>query len=209
MESKETKPNEQDQRKLHAEITQIANQRVTLVTVAIALLGVVLAWTFPRELPSGGAASASAAAAGKVIASTAFYSSALLYVLFFVIFWYNFRLTRNLRMFTTYLMVTGASVWERHAVAYRQVHGSRVYTFPQAWMFVVLGTIVAVAPAAVVFFKTGSLGAVWSWGLVLHVLLTGGYFVFVCGMGFGRWFDDEKKIADNWRRLLDSDQTDK
>jgi len=104
-------PTTEDQRKLHAEITQIANQRFLLAIFAVTTFGVVEGWILPK-LPT------------KLGGGFVFANSIILCLLIFSLFMLNYGLAQMQRVFTTYLIVTDASKWEQD---WKRFRGERPY----------------------------------------------------------------------------------
>jgi hypothetical protein len=84
-------PSPEDQRKIHAEITQIVNQRLQLTTFAITLFGVIGAWLIPKSSPPK----------GSDLGDFTFAATDLLITLLFAIYVYSHVLKGMLRVFTT------------------------------------------------------------------------------------------------------------
>jgi hypothetical protein len=131
-------PTTEDQRKLHAEITQIANQRFLIALFAITTFGVVEGWILPK-LPT---------TPGAEIGGFVFAISIVLCLLVFGLFMLNYALAQMQRVFTAYLIVTDASKWEQDWKRFRSESGSywgytRPFTF---WVFVFLVVIITGLP---------------------------------------------------------------
>jgi len=124
-----SKPTAEDQRKLHAEVTQITNQRFLLTLFAITTFGVMQGWILPQVPHSPGAD----------VGGFVFWISIILCFILFFLFLLNHSLGQVQRIFTSYLIVTGASIWEQDWKQYRQEFRTFAYTKPFTfYVFVVL-----------------------------------------------------------------------
>jgi hypothetical protein len=94
-------PNTEDERKLHAEINQIGNQRFILTTLAVTLFGVLTTIMVPK--PQG----------ASDIGVFPFAVSAVLSILLCAIYFWNQTLKNTMRIFTSYLVETKKSQWEQ------------------------------------------------------------------------------------------------
>jgi hypothetical protein len=125
-------PNEQDVRKIHAEVTQLVHERFLLTTVAIIAFGVVSAWFVSKVGPTS----------GDALGGFAFAASILLTSLLFVLYVFSHLLKNVLKVFTTYLIVTGASGWEQDAKRFRDPERAYLgYTGPQTLVFLFLTAV--------------------------------------------------------------------
>src|SRR5574341_1837862 len=92
-----------DLQKIHNEINQIVNQRFVITTVAIAFFGVIVTLMNPKN--------------NQIVDSEnvafIFIASILLTLSLLFFFSYSYWLKRQLRIFTTYLLVKKISNWER------------------------------------------------------------------------------------------------
>ena len=110
----------EDQRKLHAEVTQIANQRILVTLFAITTFGVVQGWILPQISHT----------LGTDVGGFVFGISIVLCLIIFGLFLLNHSLGQVRRIFTSYLVVTGASKWEQDWKRYRHKFGTTAYTKP-------------------------------------------------------------------------------
>ena len=114
----------EDERKIHAEVTQIAQQRFVLTTVAITMLGVAGGWGLSRDSHGD-------------LGPPVFWSTALLNVVLCALFLYSLSLLNMLRTLTVYLELNG-SAWEGHWQRYNSGHGVWAYTRSQGAVFFAL-----------------------------------------------------------------------
>ncbi len=121
-------PTTEDERKLHAEINQIVNQRFLLTTLALTLFGVLTAWMVPKE---------SHDQADTAIGVFPFAISIVLSTLLFSIYLWSHLLKNTMRVFTSYLAVSGKSNWEIDWREFRKERYS-AHTVPQTIMFIIL-----------------------------------------------------------------------
>jgi hypothetical protein len=104
-----------------------------------------------------------------------------------------------LRTYASYLRVTGESNWEQDWKDYRS-GGYSAYTKAMTALFLVLDIIASGFPFALGFIY--SLTFEPSAGLWLTAVVGVLYVVFVSGMGFLRWFDQETAIDQRWQGVL-------
>ena len=102
-------PTDYDIQKLHAEITQIVNQRVVLTIFSFTIFGVITAWIFQSHTPMQ----------GEDFHSIYFWGSMLILIILLIIFYYNYILRKVLRTYTSYLVKTDSSNWELDWQKYR------------------------------------------------------------------------------------------
>lgn len=177
-----------DIQKIHAEINQIVNQRFLIVTVAITAFGVITTWLIPRNTPPSGA---------NISALTAF-GSIVLTSLLFMLFMFSYFLTRMLRIFTTYLLVTKESGWEDDWKKYREM-GYFGYTKAQTLVFLFLIGLSTFLPLILeVLYSTKPK---CSTVLLLDFLIGALYLVFVVAIGFLHCWDPEVKAKTRWEKL--------
>src|SRR5262245_14688056 len=169
--------NAEDQRKIHASITQIDNQRAVLSTLAITVFGTFAGWWVAKAPQLGNDSHLS------------YIFPMILTTFLFLIYFYSFCLKRMLRTFTTYLIVKNASDWELDMRAYRKECHSDVewHERAQATLFLTLGLGAAAFPFIVAPHK------VRLFWIVCHLSIVVLYAVFVVGAGFFNWLDHEQE----------------
>jgi hypothetical protein len=142
------KPTVEDQRKLHAEVTQIMQQRFALTTTAVAAFGVMLAWALPRV----DSASPAKDSPLKDLPLMVYGVSIALVLVLAVIYFLHSRLRHYARLLTVYLAKSDSSVWEKQWREFRNPKFNRKYvgyTVPQTWVFRVLGFLATLYPLLV------------------------------------------------------------
>ena len=109
-------------------------------------------------------------------------------------------LRNNLRIFSTYLRVTGASRWENDFAKFRK-DSYFMYTKAQSIVFIFLGFIALSLPfiVAICFHDGSKFGPTHEICLIIFTFLI--YEILVVGMGFFNWGDKESEILDKWRSL--------
>ena len=181
-------PNPEDQRKLHAEINQIGNQRFLLTTLALTSFGLLIAWMVPRPFPSP----------GNDLGAFPFAISTILSLLLFGIYIWSHLLKNTLRIFTSYLVDASASQWEMDLIEFR-LQPYFAHTSPQSLVFLFLNLIGVLFPflLAAIFSLTISsavgVGVSVSVGLMTELII---YLMGVKGL-----FDAEATIVKRWRTL--------
>jgi hypothetical protein len=181
-------PRDEDIRKIHAEVNQLVNQRFVLTTLAITAFGVVMAILVPRTSP----------VAGEKVAGFVFLLTTVLSLLLFSLFLLSHLLRGMLRVFTTYLKVTGTSNWEADWGRYRC---SRYlgYTKPQTLIFLMLNGLAIAFPFFIVWTYQlhGAPRIVW-----IACLAVGGLTeLLMIGMGLCDWWDQERQAEQQWKAL--------
>jgi hypothetical protein len=181
-----------DLRKLHSEITQIAQQRFVLTTLAITVFGVVEAWTIPKM--------------SDLRLEIVFLSAMLLNLLLLALFLYSMLLRAVLRCFSVYLLERG-SQWERDWASYRKrLHPN--YTLGQGLMFCVLTALTTLLPECLsLFYKN----APWPSSLLVYSHRFFGWGTLALVLAFTLLGDKmaprawtEAAIRDRWRGVLES-----
>jgi hypothetical protein len=177
-------PNQEDLRKIHAEINQLVNQRFLLTTVAITVFGVVMGLLIPRTQPSGG------------VGGFVFLMCTLLLVLLFALFLLSHLYKGMTRVYSMYLIVTDSSQWEKDWKKYRK-DWYVGYTKPQTVLFVVLSGTAAAFPylLSVVYGIPCQPVA----GLITLIAVGSLSILLMCLMGFGNLFDRERKAEQQWQ----------
>jgi hypothetical protein len=181
------RPTDEDKRKLHSEINQIANQRFLLSTLAVTAFGVMTTWAM-RESPTP----------GSDLGWLRYLASIILLVVLFGLFYLMHRLRATLLIISSYLIKTKSSGWEMDLKRYRE-EAYASYTKAHTSLFLVLGILAISIPFTIAFAY--HLSFVPSFGAIAVALIGGMYIIFLCGMGFGKWFDSESQIKQRWEKL--------
>jgi hypothetical protein len=182
-------PKNEDLNKIHSEVNQIVNQRLLLTTLAVTVFGVMIAWLIPRNPPPF----------GSQVGTFVYVGSILLTIIIFALFLLSHHLTYMLRLFTTYLVQTDSSNWEKDWASYRSNFRYLGYTKPQSMVFLLLGVLAAGFPFLLLaaFPITGE-----PWPLaVIDGIIGSLYVIFVIGMGLGGWYAKENDIQKRWECL--------
>lgn len=181
-------PSPEDLRKIHAEITQIVNQRFLITTFAITVFGIIGAWLIPKNTP----------AVGSDLGLFTFAGSILLTLLLFALYLFSHFLRGMLRIFTSYLLVTETSAWEYDWKRYRGVKYLG-YTKAQTIVFLVLGVLSTIFP--IVIAGVYSLSLRPRTGLYADIAVGVVYFLLVLAMGILGLWDPEPKAKERWEKL--------
>lgn len=189
-------PNSDDVQKINAEVNQIVNQRLSLATLAVTVFGVMVAWLLPQ----------SSLNIGRSVGTFVYSASVLLLLVLFALFLLSHHLTYMLRVFTTYLDVTGVSNWEKDWTAFRKAYWYWGYTRPQTIIFLLLGILSAMFPFLLAFAHSLTLDP--TAGAVICVSAGVLYVVFVWGMGIRGWFTSEKMTHRRWQELYEAKHAD-
>lgn len=189
------KPTPEDVKKIHDEINQIVNQRFLITTLAITLFSVVGAWLVREDLND----------------ILVFFVSSLLASLTFMLYIFSYTLKRTLRIFSTYLDVTGSSIWEKHWKSYREdeIRTERrktwAYSKGHAIVFMLLGGFSMLLPFVITgvrhisFFQLTLSLVGW---LLIFIILNLGYIIVEGYIGFRSKWDNEDELKRKWRRVL-------
>jgi hypothetical protein len=180
----------EDKRKIHAEINQIVNQRLSLMVLAITVFGVFIAWLTPKQTPTE----------IKQFVEFVYFGSSLLLIILFLIFLVTHQLAQMLRVFSTYLRETQGSVWEEDWARFRKNYTYIGYTKPQSMIFLFLGLLTTIFPVFLIFIYTSCIEP--NWGLFFSVGLGIIYMIFVFGMGFKKCGDNEKRYEKRWKEII-------
>ncbi len=182
-------PKKEDIPKIHAEVNQIVNQRLSLTTLAVTIFGALIAWIIPKNPPN----------AENDVGVFIYAAIILLLVVLFSLFLLAHHLTYMLRIYTTYLDENNASNWEKDWSAYRGRFTYMGYTKPQAYIFLVLGILSTAFPFLLAFSFSLRIEPIR--GAIVCLILGALYIIFVYGMGVRRWFTPEKEMRRRWKLL--------
>ena len=183
----------EDQRKLHAEVNQILNQRFLLTTAAITVFGVFSSWMIPKNPLQNPA----------VLDKLVFAGAALLHLFLWLLFLWNRFLAALQSYITIYLALTGASKWEAD---WKKFHPRRRLlstgviqngVFLMLWVFTLIWQVVILKAYGLELLPLLKSG--WFW---FEVGVTAIYLTSVFGFGFGRWLKREKQTEEQWREIL-------
>ena len=182
------KPTTEDQRKIHAEINQLVNQRFVLTTLAVTVFGLIATWGIPKDPPTP----------GTEVGWFRYMVAMLALVVLFGLFFLMHRLIGMLRILATYLIATDASGWERDWALYRK-DPYYSYTKSQAYTFVLLGILAGALPLLISFAYHLTLQpcAGFAFTMVITIL----YQTAIIGMAFYKWLDPESGAAKRWDAL--------
>jgi len=182
-------PSAEDLVKIHNEVNQIVNQRFILTTIAVTIFGVGIAWIIPKEKPTS----------GSDIGGMIFALSIFLCIIFFSIYLFHALLKGTMRIFTTYLIITEKSGWEKDFVNYRAHSPYTAYSKPQTIVFLILNAATCAFP--LILKLVYSINLAPKRGLCAMLII--GFIIefLMWGMGFKGWFDSELKAKDKWEML--------
>jgi hypothetical protein len=182
-------PDADDRKKIHAEVSQIVNQRLSLTILTVTIFGAMIAWLTPKNTPTP----------NSEVGTFTFIGSLLLVLVLFILFLLTYHISYMLRLFTTYLIVTDASNWEKDWATYRSKFSYIGYTKPQSIIFIILGAAAAGYPFLLSFAY--SLCIEPCWGAILCIVAGIVHCVFVFGMGLKGWFAKESEFKRKWETL--------
>ena len=178
-------PTPEDERKLHAEINQIGNQRFILTTLALTLFGVLTTIMVPKPQ-----------AATDI--GFPFAVSALLSILLFAIYFWSHTLKNTMRIFTSYLVETGKSQWEQDWLEFRH-KPYRAHTIGQTHIFLLLNFLGLIIPYLLaIIYRLPIHPLIGPLAAFLAFLITE---LLIYHMGYHKLLDDEKKIDKRWKEL--------
>jgi hypothetical protein len=180
-------PSPEDQRKLHAEVNQINNQRFLLTTLALTISGVALNWILPKQTPPA------------AIGAFEFSVATLLSLTVVALFLFSQFLRGNLRIYTTYLAETSTSAWEADFADFRR-SGHLWFGFSELPLFMCIIALSTLAPflLSYIFWVPIQAHCVVK-AVDLAVGVAGITTVYLMGFkGYGR---PDEKIAKLWKKL--------
>ncbi|MGH9369292.1 MAG: hypothetical protein ACRD3M_16655, partial [Thermoanaerobaculia bacterium] len=173
-----------------AELNQLVNQRFLLATLGVTVYGVVTAWLLPKTGTFD---------AGNTVIVLA--GTSLLLVLLLTLYLLGFFLKGVIRVLSTYLIATETSAWEKDFRRFRK-DGWFGYTRAYAFLFLVLGLLGVGFP--ILLWVTAGLTPTDPFQrtlLLVMCVIAAVYFILVIGIGFGDWWDPEKKAERRWQSL--------
>jgi hypothetical protein len=143
------RPSPEDITKIHAEINQCINQRLTIQTSLVALFGVVIGL-----LVSGLTAISRKKNDSFIRAQPiSFLLPSAMLTVTIILLEYNQGILRSMHVLSTYLECTGASIWEKH---YQQFSKSRrhvTHDHHSLHVFLIVGLLtIAIPPLYLAFF---------------------------------------------------------
>jgi len=181
-------PTKEDLGKLHSEVNQIVNQRFILTTFAVTIFGIMLAWVIPKVPPEP----------SSDLGWFPFLVSILTMVVLSLLFSLMHALLIMLRIFSSYLITTESSDWEKDWLEYRKSPYFD-YTKAQSVVFLVLGPLAASTPF---FLKLAyNLNLAPLKGALTTIVLAIIYVVYIYILGFNDLGSMEKASLDRWEGL--------
>lgn len=120
-------PNDEDVRKIHAEINQIANQRFLLITAGLSAYPFLALLLRVQE----------ASLDRKLI----FLVTGSLLIIHGLLYWYSYLLRARQRTFSSYLIEMTRSDWEQDWLIYRKIARARGYSRQHTSVFVTFGVL--------------------------------------------------------------------
>jgi len=189
------KPTLEDVKKIHDEINQIVNQRFLITTAVISIFGVVAALLVRENLND----------------FLVFFVSFLLASLTFMLYIFSYTLKRTLRIFSTYLNVTGSSIWEQQWEDYRDYEKRNENTITWAYskghtiVFMLLGGFSIALPFVITGVRNPNIYKIELSiviGLIIFLIINIFYLVIECYIGFRSKWDNEDKLKTKWRLVL-------
>jgi hypothetical protein len=200
------KTTKEDISKINSEICQIINQRYLLTTFAITTFGIIIAWLIPKTSEGAGANPPIFYYAGSIL---------LIFILS-ALYVFNYCLKGMVRIFSTYLQVTGSSGWEQNWQTYRDKNTKGIinhkyltlkyskywgYTKAQTVIFLVLGFLAFIFPISIIYFSGPNFQtSVEFWA---HLTISVVYMIIVLLTGFLGFLDPEKKAMERWNEIKD------
>ena len=180
-------PSEEDIRKIHTEINQLANQRFVLSTFAITLFSVVVAWQLRVKVEKF-----------ETLTYVAYSFQTLLAILYFV----NFHLLRKCRMLTSYLVISETSQFEIDWIKYRNRFNYFGYTTAQATVYGLLSLLTGLMPW--IFsgqYRDSTTEDIFT--LILYPILFSLFCIILMLFVHTQRFED--RAARNWESLKEED----
>ena len=186
-------PNAEDQRKLHAEVNQIVNQRFLLSTLAVTLFGGIAAWGLPRSpVPS------------DTDLGLPYIAAIILMFVLSMLYAASYDMRHYLRLLTTYLEIAGDSNWERHWANYRDEYRYLGYTRVQSAFFAILGILTLTYPILVEYQFRARVDLRWEFFVLVGLLAA--YLIMVLGLGLRSTKDLERRVRKRWQDILTKDE---
>lgn len=178
-------PDQEDVRKLHAEINQINNQRFLLTTGAITTFGVIISLIW-KEAPKP----------NDAVTTFPLALAAILSIVLFCLYLINHILRLAARTYAIYLAETGKSNYELEFPNFRP---RSVYQIPQTLVFLVLNALGMIFPSYVLIVASltwETSGLAW---FALGIATTAELLILL--WGFCRVWDNDKKVRARLRIL--------
>ncbi len=183
----------EDQRRLHAEINQLLNQRFVVTTTAITVFGAFCALMLPKD-----------GAGQQGAALMLFWGAGFLLAFLFALFLWNRMLTYSQATLARYLLLKKGSTWESDWDKFSKGKLPATATLQTA-VFLFLGLLTFLWPLIITHAKEltpPACGAAW---LLCGLLV---YGLLVCLLSFSNWPPYKQRIEDQWREVLGLPPTD-
>lgn len=182
----------EDQRKLHAEINQILNQRFLLTTAAITVFGAFSSWMIPKDPGQN----------GEVLGRLVFAGTSFLLLFLLLLYAWNRWLSDLQQRLGRYLKLTRSSKWETDSSEFHDGSAFPTTGHMQFRVFMSLGLLAAVWPFTIAAICDLPLSPVW---VTIEVVVAVVYAVLVYGLGVRKWFRDAEGMERRWRKVLGLD----
>jgi hypothetical protein len=186
-------PNEADLQKIHSEVNQLVNQRLSIATLSVTVFAVMIVWLTPQSSPDP----------KNNLDWFIYFGSILLLIVLFSLFLLTYHLSVMLRLFTSYLEVSGASDWEKDWYQYRTKFDYLGYTRPQTYIFLLLGFLTMIYP----WIITRVYSLPFDYRVILCLISGILYLILVYGMGVKKWFYREYEMKQKWNELKSGKRT--
>lgn len=193
-------PTIEDQRKLHAEINQLVNQRFT-ITVAAFTLTVGTFGTIGALSKSGEPSGENPALFND--SQVFYFGSIAVLSLLLILFLWSHWLKNIIGERSEYLKITGTSSWEADWAEYKNTSTHYMgYTKSQSFMFIILGVLASIYP----WFGQVAEGSAGCPSPLIHRSYVGiviCYFLMVIALGFLNIRDASAHSETTWRAMRD------
>ncbi len=182
-------PTPEDEKKINSEVNQIVNQRFLLTTTAITVFGVVITILMPKT----------ALVANEPISNFIVIGSFILSTILFILFILSHLLKGMMRIFTTYLIESDKSGWEKDWAEFRK--GKYVgYSKSQTLVFLFLTLFSLSFPFFITLVYNQKYDFLLLSNLIL-IIISLIYELLMIGISYFGWFDNEKELQKRWKTL--------
>jgi hypothetical protein len=194
------KPTAADIAKIHAEINQCMNQRLTLLTATITLFGVAMGWVV------GGLASRQAGAETIQVQPVSLLLPAAFFIALIVMLDYYQAILRQMHVLSAYLVLTRSSAWELHYQEFAKDPDVTTQDYRPLLVFGAVGFLALLIPSSMVaLFRPANDGVIMRISFVAFIASAASFGCFWWIVWRARDYSDYRnRVMRRWKKVLPS-----
>jgi hypothetical protein len=195
-----SRPSSEDITKIHAEINQCINQRLTIQTTLVTLFGVVIGWIV------GGLAAVSCKGNHPImqVQPISFLLPSAMLVITIIMLGYNQGILRNIHVLSTYLVCTGSSIWEKHYQEFSESRSHTTYDHHSLYVFLIVGLLTIVIPLVISgFFPPEYDNPQMKFSICIFFVASIGFLIYFWSVWEKRLYEQYRKSSmKRWQSIL-------